>query len=87
MPKIKIHDCTPKIRKKLIKKDPRLVSVRFDLSNIVTWEQNKVIAKNQTGQRAWLQFKHKKKNGEETIKEEKSFITHSYCPFCGKKYQ
>ena len=80
------HKCLNKVRKQLMKADKRLKYVRFDLSNIVSWEGNKIVAKGKTGQRVVIGIEYKKKNGEMAVREEKSFIGHDYCPYCGKKY-
>jgi hypothetical protein len=36
-------------------------------------------------QRTMTRFYHDEKHGSK-LREKKSFITHDYCPFCGRKY-
>lgn len=84
---MKQHNCIDKIRKRLMKEDKRLKFVRFDLSNLRTWERNKIVGEEITGQRIKLGFERKKKTGETVIKERNTFIGHDFCPFCGKKYK
>lgn len=80
----KKHDCISKVREKLMKQDKSLVGIRFDLSTI---ERSDGKGDTKTGQRVWIRLKKKRKTGEEYIKEEKTFFTHLFCPFCGKKYK
>lgn len=76
--------CIEKVRDQIMKADPKVNYVRFDLSNIVTWdEKNKRSQYKKTGQRVVVGLINK--NGNQ--KEEKSFVAHDYCPYCGKKYQ
>jgi prophage DNA circulation protein len=80
---MKKHNCLSNITENLVKQDKSIIGIRFDLSNIVQVD-HKGDAK--TAQKVWVRVKKKKKSGEEVIKDEVSFITHTYCPFCGKKY-
>lgn len=81
----KNHDCISKVRKQLKDADPSLGWVRFDLSTIQDMSKKNGI--EMTGQRIEFSYKHKKKDGTEVEKIGKSFVTHAYCPFCGKKYR
>ena len=40
-----------------------------------------------TGQRITFNYTHTMRNGKQIEKTGKSFVTHDYCPFCGKKYK
>lgn len=79
------HDCIAKKREELKKANPDITYIRFDLSTIAD-TSTKSERREMTGQRIEYGYKHKKKNGEEIIKTEKSFVTHKYCPFCGKEF-
>ena len=79
--------CIDKIRKAIMKEQTDINYIRFDLSNIVSWDENNKRSKyNKTGQRIEVGFDYKKKDGTIVKKERKSFIAHTFCPFCGKKY-
>jgi len=80
-----MHDCISKERKKMMDESPSINYVRFDLSRIV--DMNKRNGENKTGSHIWIGYKKKNKAGVEQQKEQKTFITHTYCPFCGKKYK
>lgn len=84
---MKRHDCISIVRKNLMKQDTSLKYIYFDLSTINTWVGGKRIDQNKTGQRLTLGCIRKKKDGTTVVKDEKSFIAHDYCPFCGKKYK
>lgn len=81
----KNHDCIAELRKQMMQADERLKWVRFDLSTIVDADARNPEYK--TGQRIEYGYVHTKKDGSKVEKQEKSFITHKYCPFCGKKYE
>lgn len=85
-PKAPVHDCLKQVIA-TIKKDNALVeSVRFACANIVSFPPIKNEDKK-TGQPIEIGLRHKKRDGTITTKYEKTFITHGYCPFCGKKYK
>ncbi len=90
MKKAKVIDharCLDKVRKQIMKASPELKYVRFDLSNIISWDENNKRSRYpKTGQRIVVGFDKKRKDGTVVSKEEKSFISHDYCPYCGKKY-
>ncbi|MGN6478314.1 MAG: hypothetical protein ACTHKV_13900 [Flavipsychrobacter sp.] len=81
----KNHDCISKVREQLKAADPSLGWVRFDMSTIKDMSKKDGI--NMTGQRIEYSYKHTKKDGTVIEKTGKSFVTHDYCPFCGKKYR
>lgn len=87
MPKIYEHSCTSKVSKQLKKKDKRIYSIVFDCANIASWKGGELLSRNKTGQRIWVRYKYKKKNGDVIDKEVETFIGHNFCPFCGKKYK
>lgn len=78
------HDCISKVRQSLKENDPLIGWVRFSLTTIVSMDEDNGI--NKTGQEIEYSYVHKKKNGEEVTKTRKSFVTHTFCPFCGEKY-
>lgn len=80
--------CLQKIREAVIEDSKDLprptIGVVFDLSNIIRFD-GKGMAK--TGQQVWLTEEITKKNGDKVRKDRRSYITHIYCPFCGKKFK
>lgn len=76
------HDCISQVRKDLKKQDPEATYIRFELCTI-RGEQEDIM----TGQAITVGYNHTKRNGDVIDKPEKTFVTHDYCPFCGKKYQ
>ncbi|HHT23140.1 MAG TPA: hypothetical protein GXZ87_07515 [Bacteroidales bacterium] len=79
---MKKHNCISEIRENIKKMEPNVAYVRFDLADVHSDDCNVLM----TGQRIDVGIKKKKRNGEEKIVNEKSFVAHNYCPFCGKKY-
>lgn len=71
--------------------DVSISAIYFDLANVSEWENNgkgrKVVAEGKTGQRIDVYYNHTLKNGEVRTKKRKSFVGHTFCPFCGKKYK
>lgn len=78
------HNCIDKKRKELMGETGKIKWIRFDLSTIRNTDGT---GEEMTGQRITYGYTHKKKDGTEITKEDKSYITHTYCPFCGKKYK
>lgn len=76
--------CNPKVREELMKSDPTLTHVYFDLSNIGRLDGK---GSTKTGQKIEVGYNHTMKSGEVREKTRNTFITHNYCPFCGKKYK
>lgn len=64
--------------------EPEVQWVRFDLSTIRDISRQDAI--NKTGQKIELAYKHTKRDGTVITKTQKSFVTHSFCPFCGEEY-
>ena len=64
---------------------PSINYVRFDLSDVIDISKND--GESMTGQRIWVGFMKENKKGVMQQREQKTFITHTYCPFCGKKYK
>ena len=84
---MKNHEkCIDKVRKQIMEANPELKYVHFDLVNIVSWDGNKRSKYFKTGQRTSSGYNHKKKDGTIVQKEQKSFVAHEFCPFCGEKY-
>lgn len=79
------HDCISKVRNELKNADPSLGYVKFDLDNIQDTSLKNGI--KMTGQRITFSYIHTMRNGKQVEKTGKSFVTHDYCPFCGKKYR
>jgi hypothetical protein len=81
----KNHDCITRVRKELKENNLDMGWVRFDLSTIK--DISKKTGIEMTGQRIEYNYQQKKKDGTTVEKIGKSFVTHDYCPFCGKKYR
>lgn len=81
----KDHDCISKVRKQLKGADPTIGLVKFKLSTIKNLYIKNAIEK--TGQEIEYSFTYTKKDGSKVEKTAKSFVSHDYCPFCGKKYE
>ena len=75
-----VQTCIQKITRLAKKSDPSIASVEFDLSLITTFRSS--MTKYKTGQ--GIKIYRKTKTGN--TKTQKSFIAHTYCPFCGKKF-
>ena len=75
--------CNAKIREQLKDNNPAITAVYFDLSNIGSFGSDKRI----TGQKVEVYYNHTMKSGEVRNKKRNSFVSHQYCPFCGKKYK
>lgn len=82
-----MHDCISKVRKEIMSESDSIKYVRFKLSGIRSFVNGKDVGENKTGQEIIVGHDKKKKDGTIQTKEEKTFITHTYCPFCGKKYK
>ncbi|MFC0186025.1 hypothetical protein [Pseudarcicella hirudinis] len=78
-------DCLTKYRTWIIEEVPGANEVIFDLDNIKSEEGKKVTWK--TGQRLTIGKTKINKAGKRIDKTEKSWISHKFCPFCGKKYK
>lgn len=76
-------DCIKKLYEE-IKKEKDVKYSKISLSTIVDYNSKNPI--NKTGQQLRIIYRHKRKDGIETEKTENTFITHNFCPFCGKKY-
>lgn len=71
------HNCVDKLRKKIMKADPTIKYIRFELADLM--DANDMNAEPSTGQRVFVGYSDKKK-------ERKTFVAHSHCPFCGERY-
>ena len=80
------HCCIEKVCKELMDQDSSITSLNFDLCTIRTFIKGVPPSNYKTGQKFGYSFKHTKRNGEVVIKSTTSFLAHTYCPFCGKKY-
>lgn len=75
--------CIEKVRKALMEENPEFKYIYFDMSSIVSWDENNKKSKyHKTGQRITIGYHDKKGN----LKERKSFTGHLFCPFCGKQF-
>jgi len=77
--------CNAKVRKGLMTNNSSITHIYFDLSNIQDISKSNPVIK--TGQNIEVGYNHTMKNGEIRQKTRKSFVTHEFCPFCGKKYE
>ncbi|OSZ79303.1 hypothetical protein CAP35_13910 [Chitinophagaceae bacterium IBVUCB1] len=79
-------NCIEKYRKQIIadfeKQGTPAQYVRFELSTIHSQGMKNLI----TGQAIEIGYQKANKKGELQRKTEKSFVSHNYCPWCGKKY-
>lgn len=78
---MKKHDCISKVRTELKEQDKDATYIRFSLSTIRGEEKDSM-----TGQEIVIGYNHTKRDGMVIDKPQKTFVTHTYCPFCGKKY-
>ena len=78
--------CNAKVREGLMANNAAITSVYFDLSNIQSFERNKPVGGAKTGQKIEVYYDKVMKNGEVRNVKRNSFVSHDYCPFCGKKY-
>jgi hypothetical protein len=82
-----MHNCLEEIRENIMENDPEINYVYFKLSNIKTINRETgAESKIKTGQAVEIGYNHIKKDGTMVRKSRKSFVTHTHCPFCGKKY-
>ena len=79
------HNCIEKVREALMKDNPSINYIVFDLCTIQNIEEPNPFQK--TGQRITIDYNKKMKRGGIQRKREMSFITHNFCPFCGEKYE
>lgn len=81
------EECINAVRKQIMENQPNIKGISFEYSNIVEFKNNGKIGRyKKTGQGISVRYEHKKKDGTVTEKYRKSFVGHTYCPFCGKKY-
>lgn len=76
-------NCLEEIKKDICK-DSSVNYVDIDCSTITNF--NKKESGYKTGQRININYRYFLKNGDSRVKNKKSFITHTFCPFCGIKY-
>ena len=69
------HKCKEKVIKDLLKANDDIKSVRL-----------LVFGEETSGQPIEIGIEKKKRDGTVIVKYEKSFTTHTYCPFCGMQY-
>lgn len=70
-------ECFDNVRKQLKGADASVGYVRFKLVGV----------NGLSGQYIEYSQTIKKKDGTEKTVEKKSYVTHLYCPFCGKKFK
>ena len=75
-----VSKCITNIIKKARKLDPTIEWIDFELSTIQMFGETPV--KYKTGQP--IKICRKTKTGNE--KTQKTFVAHSFCPFCGKQF-
>lgn len=78
--------CLETLRKNIIKNE-KANYVRIDCSTIRVRFENGNELENVTGQRIEIGYDHVKRDGTIQKKERKSFVSHDFCPFCGKEYK
>lgn len=83
----RVHDCIGKARKELMNQDEDTQYIRFKWANIESFEDSKRVGETKTAQEIQVGYIYTHRDGSKTLKERKSFVTHIYCPFCGKKYE
>ena len=81
----KEHGCIAALRGRMMQNNGKLKWVKFSLTGIVNTDGTS--REEKTGQEIIYGYEHKKKDGSAVIKQGKSFVAHTYCPFCGKKYK
>lgn len=79
----KVHDCISKVRKELMNANPKIKTIHFELSTIANADGSK---QGMTGQAIQYTWEEANKKGIVKTQRLKTFVTHKYCPFCGKKY-
>jgi hypothetical protein len=81
--------CVDKVRQELMTDDDTIYAIRFGLANVKTFNNYNKRGISKTGQYLTIFFKDKKdRNGNsKPVRPKKTFISHDYCPFCGKKYE
>lgn len=81
------EECINAVRKSIMENQPNIRGISFDYSNIVELKKNGTTgAYKKTGQGVSIRYEHTKKDGSTIEKYRKSFVGHTYCPFCGGKY-
>lgn len=78
------HNCVQAIRKGLLSAEG-ISNVEIHLANIQDVTKQDTIVK--TGQKLSYVQQITLKNGEKRNKKVNTFLTHVYCPFCGKEYK
>jgi hypothetical protein len=78
------HNCLKELGNMWKEDDPNFVAAEFVLVNIKTIGAKHNIRK--TGQSVILHEKYTQKNGKVIVRKTKTFVSHVYCPFCGKRY-
>lgn len=76
--------CIAKVRAGIMSNNDAITAVYFDLTNIEDVSKRNGVRK--TGQKIEVYYNHTMKSGEVREKKRNSFVSHEYCPFCGKKY-
>jgi hypothetical protein len=77
------HDCISIKRKELMDANPKIKTLSVGLSTIATLDNTK---RNMTGQPIEYTWEETNKKGVIKTRRAKGFITHKFCPFCGKEY-
>jgi ribosome-associated protein YbcJ (S4-like RNA binding protein) len=78
------HNCLKELVEFWKEDDPNFIRAEFELSTIKQIRSGNGI--RMTGQSVHITEKYIKRNGEVTTRTRKTFVSHNYCPFCGKKY-
>lgn len=73
--------CIDKVRKEVMEANPEIKHIRFKLTTIYNGKRSDI-----TGQEIEITEEVTKKDGSKKMKNSKSFVSHTYCPFCGKKF-
>ena len=77
-------NCIQELREIWKKENEDIISVTFDCYPITNLSNKK--SPKKTGQRVELDYWYTKKDGSKVKKTQKTFVSHNFCPFCGKSY-
>ena len=76
--------CLQEIREAWMKENQDITGVIYDCYPVTNLSDPK--SPKKTAQRVEINYWYTKKDGSKIKKTQKSFVTHIFCPFCGKSY-